>query len=141
MPEDWNRNMIAEFHAKHGKGIGHFGDRLLLLTTKGKKSGRAQLVPVAYHRDGDRYVIVASKSGAPSHPDWYRNLVAHPRATIEVGDEHFEVKATPLASGPERDRLYEAHAKLMPGFRDYVKKTTRVIPVVVLERVPPSSRG
>jgi deazaflavin-dependent oxidoreductase (nitroreductase family) len=86
-------------------------------------------------------VIVASKSGAPTHPDWYRNLVAHPRATIEVGDEHFDVKATPLASGPERDRLYEAHAKLMPGFRDYVKKTTRVIPVVVLERVPPSTRG
>ncbi|HEY8757292.1 MAG TPA: nitroreductase/quinone reductase family protein [Candidatus Limnocylindria bacterium] len=141
MPEDWNRNMIAEFHAKHGKGIGHFGDQLLLLTTKGKKSGRAQLVPVAYHRDGDRYVIVASKSGAPSHPDWYRNLVAHPRATIEVGDEHFDVKATPLASGPERDRLYETHAKLMPGFRDYVKKTTRVIPVVVLDRIPPSSRG
>jgi len=61
--------------------------------------------------------------------------------TIEVGDEHIDVKATPLASGPERDRLYEAHAKLMPGFRDYPKKTTRVIPVVVLERIPPSSRG
>ena len=141
MAGDWNRNMIAEFHAKHGKGIGHFGDRLLLLTTKGAKSGRAQLVPVAYHRDGDRYVIVASKSGAPTNPDWYHNLVKHERANVEVGDEHFEVKATPLTSGPERDRLYEAHAALMPGFRDYVKKTKRVIPVVVLERIKPSSRG
>jgi deazaflavin-dependent oxidoreductase (nitroreductase family) len=141
MAGDWNRNMIAEFHAKHGKGIGHFGDRLLLLATKGAKSGRAQLVPVAYHRDGDRYVIVASKSGAPTNPDWYHNLVKHPRATVEVGDEHFEVKATPLASGPERDRLYQAHAALMPGFRDYVKKTKRVIPVVVLERVAPRSRA
>ena len=141
MAGDWNRNMIAEFHAKHGKGIGHFGDRLLLLATKGAKSGRARLVPVAYHRDGDRYVIVASKSGAPTNPDWYHDLVKHPRATVEVGDEHFEVKATPLASGPERDRLYEAHAALMPGFRDYVKKTKRVIPVVVLERVAPRSRA
>jgi len=98
-------------------------------------------VPVAYHRDGDRYVIVASKSGAPTNPDWYHDLVKHPRATVEVGDEHFEVKATPLASGPERDRLYQAHAALMPGFRDYVKKTKRVIPVVVLERVAPRSRA
>jgi deazaflavin-dependent oxidoreductase (nitroreductase family) len=131
--------MIAEFHAKHGKRIGHFGDRLLLLTTKGAKSGRAQLVPVAFHRDGDRYVIVASKSGAPRNPDWYHNLMTHNRATVEVGDEHFEVKATPLAKGPERDRLYQAHAALMPGFRDYVKKTKRVIPVVVLERVRSST--
>jgi deazaflavin-dependent oxidoreductase (nitroreductase family) len=141
MAGDWNRNMIAEFHAKRGKGIGHFGDRLLLLTTKGAKSGRAQLVPVAYHRDGDRYVIVASKSGAPTNPDWYHNLVKHKRATVEVGDEHFEVKATPIAKGPERDRLYEAHAALMPGFRDYIKQTRRVIPVVVLERVAPSTKA
>jgi deazaflavin-dependent oxidoreductase (nitroreductase family) len=141
MAGDWNRNMIAEFHAKHGKGIGHFGDRLLLLTTKGAKSGRAQLVPVAYHRDGDRYVIVASKSGAPTNPAWYHNLVKHNHATVEVGDEHFEVKATSLTKGPERDRLYKAHAALMPGFRDYVKKTKRVIPVVVLERIAPSTRA
>jgi len=141
MPEDWNRNMIAEVHAQHGQGIGHFGDQLLLLTTKGAKSGRAQLVPVAYHRDGDRYIIAASKSGAPTHPDWYHNLVKHPRATVEVGDEHFEVKATPLARGPERDRLYDAHAALMPGFRDYVRKTKRVIPVVVLERIRPAAKA
>ena len=135
MAGDWNRNMIAQFHAKLGKGIGRFGDRLLLLSTKGAKSGRAHLVPLAYHRDGDRYVIAASNSGGPRHPDWYRNLLADQRATIEVGDAHFDVTATPIAQGPERDRLYEAHAALMPGFRDYVKKTKRVIPVVVLERV------
>lgn len=126
--------MIAQFHAKHGRGIGRFGDRLLLLTTRGAKSGRAYLVPLAYHRDGERYVIAASNSGAPAHPDWYRNLVNDPRATVEVGDDHFDVTATPIATGPERDRLYEAHAALMPGFRDYVRKTERVIPVVVLER-------
>ena len=141
MPEDWNRRLIAEFHAKHGKGIGHFGDRLLLLTTTGARSGRAQLVPLAFHRDGDRYVVVASNSGASAHPDWYRNLVAHPRGTIVVGEVHLDVTARPLAEGPERDRLYEAHAALMPGFRDYAKKAKRVIPVVVLERVAPSSRA
>ena len=140
MAGDWNRNMIAQFHAKHGRGIGHFGDRLLLLATRGARSGRAQLVPLAYHRDGERYVIAASNSGGPTHPDWYHNLVKDPNATIEVGDEHFDVKATPIATGPERDRLYEAHAALMPGFRDYIRKTTRVIPVVVLERVPTATR-
>src|SRR5260221_6777921 len=139
MAGDWSRSLIAECHIKHGKGIGHFGDRLLLLATKGAKSGRAGLVPLAYHRDGDRYVIAASNSGGPTDPDWYRNLVKHPRATVEVGDAHFEVTATPIADGPERDRLYEAHAALMPGFRDYGRKTKRVIPVAVLERLAPRS--
>ncbi len=82
-----------------------------------------------------RYVIAASKGGSPTHPSWYHNLVKHRKATVEVGTETFRVKATPIAKGSERDRLYEAHAALMPGFREYPKKTTRVIPVVVLERV------
>src|SRR5258708_17508431 len=132
MPEAWNRRRIAEFHLKRGTGIGHFGDRLLLLSTKGAKSGRAQLVPLAYHRDGERYVVAASNSGAPMHPDWYRNLVANPRGTIVVGDEHLDVEATPIAEGPERDRLYPAHPALMPGFRDYAKKAKRAIPVGAL---------
>lgn len=139
MVGDWNRNLIAEFHLKHGKGIGRFGDRLLLLATKGAKGGRAQLVPLAYHRDGERYVVAASNSGGLTNPDWYHNLVKHKRATVEVGDDHFEVTAIPIAYGPERDRLYEAHAALMPGFRAYVNKTKRVIPVVVLERVASSN--
>lgn len=136
MATNWNKNIIDEFHAKRGKGVTNFGDRLLLLTTHGAKSGRAHTTPLAYHRDGDRYVVAASMGGAPKHPSWYHNLVKHQGATIEVGDEKFEVKATPIPKGPERDRMYADHGKMMPGFLDYEKKTSRIIPVVVLERVP-----
>lgn len=134
---DWNKRMVDEFHAKGGKGIGHFGDHLLLLTTTGAKTGRTLTTPLAYHRDGDRYVIAASKGGAPMNPGWYHNLVAKPEATVEVGAEKFKVHAKPLAKGPERDRLYTEHARQMPelGFAGYPQKTKRVIPVVVLERV------
>lgn len=136
MPTDWNKGIIDEFRARGGKGVTHpHGDRLLLLTVRGAKTGQPRTVPLAYHRDGDRYVVVASKGGAPTHPDWYHNLVAHREATIEVGTEKFKVRATPLPRGEERDRLYEAHATLMPGFRGYVRKTSRIIPVVILERV------
>jgi len=139
MATNWNKTIIDEFHAKKGKGVGSFGDRLLLLTVHGAKSGQPRTNPLAYHRDGDRYVVAASMGGAPKHPAWYRNLVKHKRATVEVGEEKFEVKATPIAKGPERDRLYADHGKLMPGFLDYEKKTTRTIPVVVLERIPPKA--
>lgn len=132
---DWNSKIIEEFRAKGGKRVTHFGDRLLLLTVRGAKTGRQLTVPLAYHRDGDRYVIAASKGGAPTHPAWYYNLVAHREAKVEVGTETFRVRATPIPRGPERNRLYEAHAELMPGFREYPKKTSRVIPVVVLERI------
>jgi deazaflavin-dependent oxidoreductase (nitroreductase family) len=132
---DWNKRTIDEFHAKGGKGIAGFGDRLLLLTVKGAKSGSTRTTPVAYHRDGERYVIAASMGGAPTNPAWYYNLEKAREADIEVGAEKFHVRATPIASGPERDRLYEQHSTYMPGFRDYVTKTTRTIPVVVLERV------
>ncbi len=139
MASDWNRQMIDEFHAKHGKGVGRFGDRLLLLTVKGARTGRARTTPLAFHRDGDRYVVAASKGGAPTDPDWYVNLRKHREAEIEVGTdtgtEKIPVRATLIAKGPERDRLYERHAALMPFFADYPKKTTRIIPVVVLERV------
>ncbi len=132
---DWNKGIIDEFHAKAGKGVGHFGDKLLLLTTRGAKSGEVRTTPLVYHRDGDRYVIAASKGGAPSHPGWYHNLVKHREAEIEVGTDTFKVRATPIAMGSERDRLYEAHGDTFGAFRDYPRKTTRVIPVVVLERV------
>src|SRR5689334_13969193 len=135
MATNWDETIIDEFHAKKGKGVGSFGDRLLLLTVHGAKSGRPRTNPLAYHRDGDRYVVAASMGGAPKHPAWYHNLVKHRRATIEVGDEKFDVKATPIANGPERYRLYADHGRLMPGFLDYEKKTTRTIPVVVLERI------
>jgi len=132
---DWNKDTIDRFRAQGGKGVGHFGDKLLLLTTRGAKSGTVRTTPLVYHRDGDRYVIAASKGGAPSHPSWYHNLMKHPDAEIEVGTEKFKVRARPIAKGPERDRLYEAHGDNFSAFRDYPKKTTRVIPVVVLERV------
>ncbi|TME28723.1 MAG: nitroreductase family deazaflavin-dependent oxidoreductase [Chloroflexi bacterium] len=132
---DWNKDTIDRFRAQGGKGVGPFGDKLLLLTTRGAKSGTVRTTPLVYHRDGDRYVIAASKGGAPAHPSWYHNLVKHPDAEIEVGTEKFKVRARPIAKGPERDRLYEAHGENFSAFRDYPKKTSRVIPVVVLERV------
>jgi deazaflavin-dependent oxidoreductase (nitroreductase family) len=132
---DWNKNTIDDFRAKGGKGVGHFGDKLLLLTARGAKSGEVRTTPLVYHRDGDRYVIAASKGGAPSHPAWYHNLVKHPEAEVEVGIEKFKVRAKPIAKGSERDRLYEAHGDNFAAFRDYPKKTTRIIPIVVLERI------
>ena len=133
---DWNTRVIDEFHAKRGRGIGPLGDNLLLLTTRGAKSGNERTTPLVYHRDGERYVIAASKGGAPTHPGWYHNLVRHREGEIEVGTEKFKVRATPIPKGAERDRLYEAHCNVFAGFRDYPNKTKRIIPVVALERVP-----
>jgi deazaflavin-dependent oxidoreductase (nitroreductase family) len=130
----WNERIIAEFREKGGKRVTHFGDRLLLLHVTGRRSGQTLIIPLAYHMDGDRYVVAASKGGSPDHPQWYRNLVAHPDVTVEVGNEKFRARAVPYPRGPERDRLYSDHAKLMPGFADYEKKTTRIIPAIVLER-------
>ena len=132
---DWNKNTIDEFRAKGGKGIGHFGDKLLLLTARGAKTGQIRTTPLVYHRDGNRYVVAASKGGAPEHPAWYHNLVKNPDAEVEIGTETFKVRATPIPKGPERDRLYEAHGANFAAFRDYPKKTTRIIPIIVLERV------
>ena len=132
---DWNQRTIDTFRAQGGKGVGHFGDKLLLLTTRGAKTGKPRTNPLVYHRDGDRYVVAASKGGAPSHPDWYRNLLKNPDAEVEVGTEKFKVKATAITKGSDRDRLYEAHGENFASFKDYPKKTKRVIPVIVLERV------
>lgn len=130
---DWNTKIIDEFRHKGGVGVTNFGDRLLLLTVRGARSGKRRTVPLAYHRDGDRYVVAASKGGAPANPDWYRNLVINPDVEVEVGAQRFTARATPLPGGAERDRLYARHAELMPGFHDYEKRTSRTIPVVVLE--------
>ena len=86
-----------------------------------------------YTKDGDRIVIIASKGGFPKHPAWYHNLVAHPTTTIEVGKEKFQAKAV-ITKDPERQRLFDAQAAIMPTFKDYEKATTRQIPVIVLER-------
>jgi deazaflavin-dependent oxidoreductase (nitroreductase family) len=107
---------------------------LLLLHTKGAKSGQERINPVACIRDGDRLAVIASKGGAPTHPDWYYNVVANPQVTVEVGTEKFQAVAK-VAEEPERTRLYEKMVGMMPGFDDYRRKTTRVIPVIVLEPV------
>lgn len=135
---DFNTALIEEFRANDGTVSGPFGDApLLLLTTTGAKSGRQYTTPVVYTTDNGNYVIIASKGGAPENPDWYYNLVANPKATIELPGETVDVRAT-LAEGDERDRLYRQQADLMPGFDEYQRKTTRRIPVFVLERVDQS---
>lgn len=133
---DFNRQVISEFRANNGKVGGPFaGGSLLLLTTTGAKSGQPRTSPLAYTTDGDKLVIIASKAGAPTNPDWYHNLLVHPEVTVEVGSERFQARASVVADPQERDRLYAKMVAQMPGFADYEKKTTRKIPVVVLERV------
>ena len=135
---DWNAATIQEFHSKAGKGIGPFGDQLMLLTTVGARSGHEHITPVMYHRDGERYVVIASKGGAPDHPGWYHNLKANPVARVEVGaetgTETFEVRARE-AEGKERERMYAERVAFAPGFGEYPQMTSRQIPVMVLERI------
>jgi deazaflavin-dependent oxidoreductase (nitroreductase family) len=131
---DWNRQTIETFRANGGKVGGMWEGRpLLLLTTTGAKSGQRRTNPTMYLRDGDRLLVFASKSGAPTNPDWYYNLLAHPEVTVEVGSETYAATATVL-SGEERDRLYAKQAGLYPQFGEYQAKTTRHIPVIALER-------
>ena len=132
---EFNRGVIEEFRSNDGKVGGQFaGAPMILITHKGAKSGRTYTTPLVYTRDGDRVVIVASKAGAPDNPGWYHNLAANPTVTVEIGNEKFQARAR-VTSGEERERLFNAHAKLMPQFNEYQRKTTRRIPVVVLERI------
>lgn len=135
---DWNRQITEEFHANAGKVGGPFeGKPLLLLTSTGAKSGLRRTNPLAYLPDGDRQIIFASKGGAPTNPDWYYNLLAHPEVTVEIGNgsktETFEATAT-VITGEERDQLYARQVQVFPAFGDYEAKTSRVIPVIALER-------
>ncbi len=131
---DWNKQIIEEFRSNGGKVGGAFeGAPLLLLTTTGARSGIARTTPVMYLPDGERLVIFASKAGASTNPDWYHNLIGHPKATVEVGNETFEVAAVEVM-GEERDQLYARQAALYPGFAAYEAKTTRRIPVIALRR-------
>lgn len=133
--DEANRAVIAEFRATGGNVGGIFaGTPLMLLTTTGAKSRAPRTTPVCYTRDGERYVLLASKAGAPTNPAWYHNLLAHPRATVELGGETFEAVSS-IATGEERDRLFAAQAALLPFFAEYQQKTRRRIPVVVLERL------
>ena len=132
-----NKGVIEDFRANDGKVGGQLaGMPVLLVTMTGAKSGRELCSPLVYSEDGDDVVIIASKAGAPEHPNWYHNLVANPEVTVEVGAEKFQATAE-LADGDERQRLYDAQAAEQPQFLQYAAnaaETGRVIPVFRLVR-------
>ena len=132
---NFNRALIEDLRANGGKPSGgpFKGRDVLILTTTGAKSGVPRENPLVYTRDGSQIVVVASKGGAPTHPAWYHNLVAHPKVKVELGGETFEAKAN-VATDAEYERLYKRHADINPSFHDYRARTTRKIPVVLLER-------
>jgi deazaflavin-dependent oxidoreductase (nitroreductase family) len=133
---DFNEKIIEEFRANAGKVGGPFeGAPLLLLHTTGAKTGRTRVKPLAYRRDGDRLVVFGTRGGAPTNPEWYYNVEANPRVTVEVGNDRFEADAR-VAAPDERDRIWRLQARDAPVFADYQKRTARTIPVVILERVP-----
>jgi len=135
----WNQKTIDEFHAKQGRGVGPWGDHLLLMTSRGARSGDEITTPLVFDRDGEAYLVVASKGGHPEHPKWYRNVQVNPEVELEVpgegGIEKIRARARVEPSGPERDRHYAQMAAVWPSFDDYQKKTDRIIPIVVLEPI------
>ncbi|MCC7021931.1 MAG: nitroreductase family deazaflavin-dependent oxidoreductase [Thermomicrobiales bacterium] len=133
IPDDMkahNAQLIAQFRAA-GRRLDN--RPLLLLTTTGARSGKLHTAPMMYVADGDRLLVIASNAGAPRHPDWYRNLLANPRVTVEVEGETFPAEATPLL-GEERDRVFDAITRDYPFFRDHQAGVSRKIPVVALRR-------
>lgn len=137
----FNQGVIEEFRANGGVVGGPFeGAPMVLITMTGAKTGRELCSPLVCSRDGDDVVIIASKGGAPEHPNWYHNLVAHPSVTVELpGDDGIETftATAVLTEGDERQRLFDAQAEMMPNFRDYERSATeagRVIPVFRLVR-------
>jgi deazaflavin-dependent oxidoreductase (nitroreductase family) len=135
----FNQKTIDEFHAKKGLGVGMWGDHVLLMTARGAKTGEAITTPLVYGREGDDYIIVASKGGAPANPTWFGNLKANPEVEVEVANAHgiekFKARAHTVGSREERDRLYKEISKIWPSFLEYEKRTERLIPVVVLKRL------
>lgn len=133
--DEFNNKVIEEFRANGGKcGPPFEGAPMILVTHKGAKSGTVRTSPLVYSTDGDRIVIIASKAGADTNPDWYHNLKANPEVTVEVGTDTFTARVTE-AEGAERQRLYDAQAEQMANFKEYAAKTSRQIPVLVLSRV------
>jgi deazaflavin-dependent oxidoreductase (nitroreductase family) len=134
----YNQKTIDEFHAKKGRGVGPFGDHVLLMTAKGVKSDEAITTPLVSGHDGDDWIVVGSKGGAPTHPTWLGNIKANPEVEVEVptdgGTEKFKARAHVVDDRAERDRLYAEMTKIWPSFADYQKRTDRLIPVVRLER-------
>jgi len=145
MPEkrDWdamNRPVIEQFR-KNGGRVPSRKSPILLLTTKGARTGRARVTPLNYSRDGGRYIVMASKGGSPRHPDWYHNLLADPIATVEADGERFTAQAR-TSEGAERERLLRVHTSAMPFFGAYERQVKRrQIPVIVLEPEEPSARA
>jgi deazaflavin-dependent oxidoreductase (nitroreductase family) len=133
-PQDFNARIIDEFRASGGHAAAFGDSTLLLLHHTGARTGTSRVNPLVYLPDDGRYVIFASKAGAPNNPDWYHNLMAHPDVQIEVGTDTLDVTAR-QATGEERDRLYGVLAERSPQFAEYERKTDRVIPVIVLTPV------
>lgn len=132
---DWNRKIIDEFRANEGKVGGMFeGAPLLILHSKGRRSGAPRENPLAYQKLEDGFAVFGSKGGAPTHPEWYRNVLANPDVDLEVGTQKLRARARE-AKGEERGRIWTKQKELMPGFADYEKATDREIPVVILELV------
>lgn len=132
--KDYNRKLIEEFRATRGASEDPFAGRpLLLLTTTGARSGQRRTTPMMYVPDGDRLLVIASNAGAPAHPDWYGNLVAHPDVAVEVGAESFDASAT-VVEGAERQQLWAKIVEQYPFFAEHQAKITRQIPVIALER-------
>lgn len=130
----WNEKIIEEFRANEGRVGGPFeGARMIILHTVGARSGAERETPVIWFPDGESMLVVASAAGAPRHPAWYHNLMAHPRIDVEVGIDRFAVEAGEV-TGAERDALWARIVAEAPGFGEYQTKTDRVIPVVRLTR-------
>lgn len=130
---DWNQSIIDEFRSNDGRVGGRFENQpLLLLHHRGAKTGIERVNPLAYQSLDDGYAIFGSKGGAPTNPDWYYNLIANPECSAEIGTETVELKAR-VAQGDERERIWEKQKQLNPGFAGYEQKTSRQIPVVILE--------
>jgi deazaflavin-dependent oxidoreductase (nitroreductase family) len=134
----WNQKTIEEWHAKKGRGVGMWGDHVLLMTAKGAKSGDLITTPLVFGREGDDYIIVASKGGAPTNPTWFNNLKKHPEVEVEApadhGTEKFSARARVVENRADRDRLFKEMTKIWPSYADYEKRTERLIPVLILER-------
>lgn len=132
---DWNKQIIEEFRANEGRVGGHFANTtLLLLHTTGARSGKERVNPLVTFEDDGRLVVVASKGGAPTNPDWYYNLLANPLVEVEYGTERFQARAS-IVPEPERTELYARMEKELASFSEYKKRAGRVIPVVALTRL------
>lgn len=135
-PSSWVRKHIQDYvETKGRKGQRWNGVNTLLLTTRGRRSGKLHRTALIYGQDGEYYVIVASKGGHPYHPAWYLNLRANPEVQLQVGAEMLNARAR-TASGAEREKLWALMAQIWPDYNNYQAKTRRIIPVVVLERMP-----